>query len=204
MDWGHAKIACENATHELAIEDQRFPKFDKLSVNKMNPKKAISLLVFLIAGLGGTAWLGFHQIANAQSFKVGELSIDRPYASATPAGSKNGAAYFKAINNASKLPDRLVSVRSQIAASTELHTMRMDGNIMRMREVTSIDIPASGVTLFGQGTENGYHVMLMGLKEPLKEGDSFKLNLKFEKAGEIEVSVRVEKAKGASDAHKHH
>jgi periplasmic copper chaperone A len=170
----------------------------------MNTKKAYSLTLLFAAALAGTAWLGSHQMASAQGFKLGELSIEHPYANATPAGSKNGAAYFKAINNGGKLPDRLLSAKTSIAAATELHTMRMDGNIMRMREVTSIELPASGVTLFGQGTDNGYHVMLMGLKEPLKEGGSFKLQLKFEKAGEIEVSVEVQKAKGSADAHKHH
>jgi periplasmic copper chaperone A len=171
----------------------------------MNFKKIFSLAILMGATLAGTAWLGFHESASAHGFQIGELKIEHPYANATPPGAKNGGAYFKAINNIGKTPDRLLSAKSTIAASTELHTMRMDGNIMRMREVASIELPASGVTLFGQGTEHGYHVMLMGLKEPLKEGDSFKLNLKFEKAGEVEVSVQVEKAKSAtSDAHKHH
>jgi periplasmic copper chaperone A len=176
----------------------------KSRLSNMNIRKTLSLTAFAATALLATAWFGFHEAASAQSVKVGELTIEHPYANATPAGSKNGAAYFKAINNQGKLPDRLLSARTSIATSTELHTMRMDGNIMRMREVTSIELPASGVTLFGQGTENGYHVMLMGLKEPLKEGDSFKLNLKFEKAGEVEVSVQVQKAKGSSDTHKHH
>jgi periplasmic copper chaperone A len=170
----------------------------------MSTKRIFSFSVLMTVTLAGAAWLGLYQGANARDFKVGELSIEHPYANATPAGSKNGAAYFKAINNSGKLPDRLVSAKSNVASSTELHTMRMDGNIMRMREVTSIELPASGNTLFGQGTENGYHIMLMGLKDPLKEGDSFKLNLKFEKAGEVEVVVQVGKAKGSSDAHKHH
>ncbi len=170
----------------------------------MNTKRIFSFSVLLTIVMAGAAWLGIHQSANAHGYKVGELSIEHPHANATPAGSKNGAAYFKAINNSGTLPDRLVSVKSSVAASIEMHTMRMDGNIMRMREVNSIELPASGDTLFGPGTENGYHIMLMGLKAPLKEGDSFKLNLKFEKAGEVDVVVEVEKAKGTSDAHKHH
>jgi periplasmic copper chaperone A len=171
----------------------------------MNFKTILSITVLTVSTLAGAIWLGSHQSASAREFQLGELRIEHPYANATPTGARNGAAYFKAINNAGKLPDRLLSAKSTVAASTEIHTMRMDGNIMRMREVPSIELPASGATLFGQGTEHGYHIMLMGLKEPLKEGGSFKLNLKFEKAGEVEVSVLVEKAKGAaSDAHKHH
>lgn len=170
----------------------------------MNIQRIFSFSVLATIALAGAAWLGIHQGAHALGYQIGDLSIEHPYANATPAGSKNGAAYFKSIKNNGKQPDRLVSVKSSVSASTELHTMKMDGNIMRMREVTSIELPASGNTLFGQGTDNGYHVMLMGLKDPLKEGDSFKLNLKFERAGDIEVVVHVEKAKGSSDAHKHH
>lgn len=170
----------------------------------MNTKRVFSFSVFMTITLAGVAWLGFHQGARANDYKVGELSIELPFANATPVGSKNGAAYFKSISNTGQLPDRLLSAKSSVAASTELHTMRMDGNIMRMREVVSIELPASGKTLFGQGTDHGYHIMLMGLREPLKDGDSFKLNLKFEKAGEIEVVVQVQKGKGSSDAHKHH
>ncbi len=170
----------------------------------MNIKRIFFFPVLMTAAWAGAAWLGIHQGAHAHGYQVGELSIEHPYANATPAGSKNGAAYFKAIKNNGKQPDRLVSVKSSVSASSELHTMRMDGNIMRMREVTHIELPSSGNTLFGQGTENGYHIMLMGLKDPLKEGDSFKLNLNFERAGDIEVVVQVEKAQGSSDPHKHH
>ncbi len=170
----------------------------------MKIKRILSLALFMGSTVIALGWLGFLPAASAHEFKLGELSIEHPYANATPDGSKNGAAYFKAINNGGKLPDRLVAIKTSVAASAELHTMRMDGNVMRMREVTSIELPASGKTLFGQGSEHGYHIMLMGLKEPLKEGDSFKLNLKFEKAGEIEVLVSVQKGKGSSDAHKHH
>jgi periplasmic copper chaperone A len=170
----------------------------------MNLKKTHFPAFLLSATLMGAAWLGVAPLASANGFKLGELSIEHPYANSTPAGAKNGAAYFKAINNGGKLADRLISAKTTIANSTELHTMKMDGNIMRMREVPGIDLPANGQILFGQGTENGYHIMLMGLKDPLKEGDKFKLNLKFEKAGEVEVEVRVQKAKGSSDAHKHH
>ena len=170
----------------------------------MKIKRILSLALLVGTTAAGVAWFGFLQAASAHEFKLGEISIEHPYANASPVGSKNGAAYFKAINNSGKLADRLIAVKTSVAASAELHTMRMDGNVMRMREVTSIELPASGKTLFGQGSEHGYHIMLMGLKEPLKEGDSFKLNLKFEKAGEIEVLVSVQKGKGSSDAHKHH
>lgn len=170
----------------------------------MNKRKLLSISCIALTTLLGGAWFGFHQSASAHGFKVGDLSVEHPYANATVAGSKNGAAYFKAIHNHGKTPDRLISAKSIISNSIELHTMRMDGNVMRMREVNSIELPAGSATVFGQGTENGYHVMLMGLKEPLKEGEQFKLLLRFEKAGDLEVPVTVQKAKAGADIHKHH
>jgi periplasmic copper chaperone A len=142
--------------------------------------------------------------ASAHGFSVGEIVIEHPYATATPPGLKNGAAYFKAIKNNGKQADKLVSAQTSSAGSVEIHTMSMDGNVMRMREVSGIDLPAGGATVFGQGTDKGYHLMLMNLKDPLKDGDSFKLKLKFEKAGDTEVVVQVQKARPSANEHKHH
>jgi periplasmic copper chaperone A len=148
--------------------------------------------------------LGWLNSASANSFKAGELSIEQPYANASTAGTKTGAAYFSKIKNTGTRPDKLISAKTTVAQSVEIHTMKMDGNIMRMREISGIDLPAGQEVLFGQGTDNGYHLMLMGLKEPLKDGEPFKLILKFERAGEVEVLVQVQKAKSGTDIHKHH
>lgn len=136
--------------------------------------------------------------AHAHSFKLGELSISHPYARATVSGQPTGGAYLS-ISNAGAAGDKLVSASAAVSASVELHEMKMDGTVMRMREVSGIEVPAGKAVELKPG---GLHIMLMGLKAPLKEGDKFPLKLKFEKAGEVTVTVNVEGA-GASHEMKH-
>jgi periplasmic copper chaperone A len=84
--------------------------------------------------------------------------------------------------------------------------MKMDGDIMRMREIVALPLPATTeVTLrHDERGENGYHLMLMGLNRPLNEGDRFPLTLRFEKAGAIDVTVVVQKPKSdQTNQHKH-
>jgi periplasmic copper chaperone A len=144
--------------------------------------------------------------ANAHDFTVGNLFILHPYAVPSAFAAKNGAAYVRGITNRGTTPDKLVSASTPAAASVELHTMRMDGDIMRMREIVALPLPASAeVTLrHDERGENGYHLMLMGIKKPLNEGDRFPLTLTFEKAGSVEVVMVVQKAKSdAANNHKH-
>jgi copper(I)-binding protein len=136
--------------------------------------------------------------AHAHSFKLGELTIGHPYARSTAPGQPAGGAYLS-INNAGGAADKLVSATADVAASVELHEMKMEGNVMRMREVPGIDVPAGQAVALKPG---GLHIMLMGLKAPLKQGDKFPLKLKFEKAGEVTVTVNVE-GPGASHDMKH-
>ena len=143
------------------------------------------------------------QVANAHDFKVGSITVDHPYAAVSMAGSKNGAVYFKGFKNVGKEVDQLISVKSNIADKTEIHEMKMDGDVMKMRALSSIDIPAGSVVSVIKGNPNGYHVMLFGLKKPLKEGDKFPLWLRFKKAGEVEVEVLV-KAPEAAVKHEEH
>jgi copper(I)-binding protein len=92
-----------------------------------------------------------------------------------------------------------VSASADIAGRVELHTMSMDGNVMRMRQVDSIDIPAGKTVELKPG---GLHVMFMDIKTPLKTGASFPLTLKFEKAGDVKVNVAVQPGPPAAE-HKH-
>ncbi len=136
----------------------------------------------------------------AHSFKIGEISIAHPYASPSANGAKNGAAYFENIKNNGKQTDFLVSASSPASNTVELHIMSMDGDVMRMREVKEIEVAAGAEVKMQPG--KGYHLMLIGLKNPLKEGDKVPVKLKFKIAGEIEVIANVEKPK--SSAHDHH
>lgn len=134
---------------------------------------------------------------NASALKVGDIQIQQPYARATPA--KIGGV-FMILQNAGKTTDRLVKAASSVAENVELHTNVKDGDTMRMRPVDAIDVPAQGKTELAPG---GYHVMLIGLKQPLKDGERFALTLTFEKAGMVTIDVPVTKA-GAAGGHHHH
>lgn len=124
--------------------------------------------------------------------------IEHPYARATMPGQPNGGGYLK-IDNAAGAADRLVAASAEVSKTVELHTMKLDNNVMRMRQIDAIDVPA------GQAVElkpGGMHLMFIGLKAPLKAGDSFPVKLSFEKAGEVVVDVKVEAA-AAGHGHKH-
>ena len=82
--------------------------------------------------------------------------------------------------------------------------MQMEGDVMRMREVSAIELPAKSNLQLGHASTDGYHLMLEGLKAPLKDGDSFPLTLRFERAGEKTVQIHVQTPrKSASHEHKH-
>jgi len=125
-----------------------------------------------------------------------EIMVKSPWARASI--GKNGAAFVTVVNGG-KTDDKLVGVLSDIAKRTELHTHKMEGNIMRMRPVENIPVPAGGTVTLKPG---GHHVMFMGLKQKLSEGGEFPLTLIFEKAGKMRVSVKIGKmgAMGAMGA----
>ncbi|HYC41355.1 MAG TPA: copper chaperone PCu(A)C [Noviherbaspirillum sp.] len=145
--------------------------------------------------------LTFSLPVHAQETKLKDLIIDSPYARATVTNQRSGGAYVT-IENKGKNADKLVGASSPVAKSVEIHTMTMDGNVMKMREVGQIEIPASGRVEMKPG--DGYHLMLMGLQQPLKAGDSFPMTLVFEKAGKTEVKVKVQDKKDAGHGGMHH
>jgi periplasmic copper chaperone A len=135
----------------------------------------------------------------AQGANVGAISINHPWARATPGAVKNSAAFMVFDNKGTA--DKLISVSGDVAKDIQIHSMVTEAGVMKMREIKSLDIPANGKAELKPG---GFHVMLIGLKDGLKEGEKFPLKLKFEKAGEITVQVTAEKP-GAHDhaTHKH-
>ena len=141
--------------------------------------------------------------AQAHGFAVGELFVRHPYATPSLAGSQNGAVYFKGIKNAGKEADQLLSAKTQVADKVEIHEMTMDGDVMKMRPLSSIEIPAGGEVSVAKGNPNGYHLMLLGLKQPLKDGDRFPVWLTFKQAGEVKVEVYVQTPKAAAQPEKH-
>jgi len=134
--------------------------------------------------------------AHAHEFKLGEIKIGHPYARATVAGQPGGA--FLKLDNAGA-DDKLLSARTELASRTELHSMAMEGDVMRMRQVDAIALPSGKTVELKPG---GLHLMLFGLKAPLKNGDKFPLTLRFEKAGEVTVTVNVEAAGADHSTHR--
>jgi periplasmic copper chaperone A len=139
--------------------------------------------------------------AQAHDFSVGDLVIDHPYAPPTPAGARTGAVYFRSIRNEGREADRLLGGRTPVANSIEIHRSKMDGNVMQMRAVPALDLPAGATLRLRHGGDT--HVMLLDLKTPLKEGERFPITLRFEHAGEREVMVWVQQPKAAATEHSH-
>lgn len=140
--------------------------------------------------------------ALAHSYKLGTIDIGHPWARPTTPGQPNGGGYLK-LANGGAATDKLLSASSDVAASVELHSMSMEGDVMRMRQVDGIELPAGQTVELKPG---GLHIMFNGLKAPLKEGDSFPVKLKFEKAGEVVVDVKVGVpggTKAVEGGHKH-
>lgn len=159
---------------------------------------ARTLLVSLLALLGSAA--------GAHSYQAGNIKIGHPWARPTVAGQMGGGGFLKLTNLAkeSGKADRLISASADFAERVELHTMTMDGDVMRMRQVDAIDIPAGQTVELKPG---GFHLMFMGLKKPLAKDSRVPLKLRFEKAGEVMVEIKVESASSsaaeAAAEHKH-
>jgi periplasmic copper chaperone A len=133
--------------------------------------------------------------AAAHDYRKGDLTIGHPWARPTPEGATVGAAYLS-IGNGGKEADRLVSAASPAAEKTELHQTSDEGGVMKMRPVEGgIEIEPGATKELKPG---GYHVMLIGLKKRLQEGETIPLTLTLAKAGSIDVEVKVEKTTPAS------
>ncbi len=112
--------------------------------------------------------------------------VEAAWARPTVAGQSAGGGFLKITGGSAN--DRLIAASAGVAQAVELHTMAMDGNVMRMRPIDAIDVPAGGTVELQPG---GRHVMFMGLSQPLRAGTRFPLTLRFEKAGELQVEVDV-------------
>ena len=141
--------------------------------------------------------------AMAHESTCGAITVAHAHASPTLGELKVGAVYFKGITNKGKQADQLLGARTTAAVKVEIHEMAMEGDVMKMRAVPNLPIPAGQTVSLAQGQHNGHHVMLMGLSKPLKEGDKFPITLKFKRAGACQAEVWVEAPKAEADAHQH-
>lgn len=146
---------------------------------------AIRQWIWAFPGLIATALLSACQpAANGD----GALEASDAWARASAPGQQVGAVYLT-VRNATGADDRLVGGSTQLADAVEIHAMRMDGAIMRMRRQEGVDIPAHGSTELSPG---GTHLMLVGLKAPLTVGATVPLSLDFARAGRKDVVATVE------------
>ena len=127
-------------------------------------------------------------VATPRVYKAGSITIESPWSRATPGGAKVAGGYMK-ITNTGNEPDRLVGGSIPIADRMETHEMKEEGGVMKMRHLPSgLEIkPGETVEL----KPGGYHLMFMDLRQGLKNGQTIKGILKFEKAGSVEVEYRV-------------
>jgi periplasmic copper chaperone A len=140
--------------------------------------------------------------AAARSYKLGALTIEAPWSRATPGGAKVAGGYLK-ITNAGAEPDRLVGGTAEISGKFEIHEMSMQGDVARMRALEQGLVIKPGETV--ELKPGGNHLMFMDLKRPLKEGETAKGTLVFEKAGTVAVdyAVRPLGSRGAEAEHQH-
>ena len=118
-----------------------------------------------------------------------ELDISKQHIRATPPHAKNSAAFFTITNNANKSV-KLIAVKSNISEKVQIHTNINEDGMMKMRQVESIMIDANSSTSLQPG---GYHVMFLGLKNDLTEGQSVELTLYFDNGEQMKVSTPVQK-----------
>ena len=135
-------------------------------------------------------------VAGAAAAQTGSVEVKDAWARATPGKAETGAAYLT-IETATG--DRLTGISTPVAGKAELHEMKTESGVMKMRALGEVDLPAGQAVVLKPGAT---HIMLLGLKHPLRPGESFPLTLDFAKSGKREVSVTVEKM-GAMGQNEH-
>ena len=157
-------------------------------------KSSAFVKIMLISAIG----FGISGLACAQNAQLGKLLIENAYTRATVPGQQVAAGFMKIENKGAV--DQLLSASSPAAGEVQLHEMSMEGNVMKMRQVKDIAVPAGGVVELKPG---GLHLMFMNIKAPLTAGQTVPVKLKFAKAGEVEVKVPVNAIGQHGDGMKH-
>jgi uncharacterized protein YcnI/copper(I)-binding protein len=194
-------------TQECETGEARWAEIPAAGQDAHALKAPAPALVILAQHGDGQHGGGHAAAADTKVYKAGSLTIEAPWVRATPGGAKVAGGFMK-ITNTGKEPDRLTGGTVPFAGRFEVHEMAVDGGVMKMRELTKgLEIkPGETVEL----KPGGYHVMFMDLKSGLKEGQSVKGTLVFEKAGKVEVEYKVgpigggAPKGGAGGGHSHH
>jgi copper(I)-binding protein len=125
-------------------------------------------------------------VLSTSGFAAESINVGNAWARATAPGQTAAGAYMELVSTTDAA---LVGVETPVAAKAELHSMSMDGGVMRMRAVNQIDLPARKPVKLAPG---GFHVMLLDIKNPLKAGDKIPLTLTVRGAGAALSMIKVE------------
>lgn len=137
----------------------------------------------------------------AGAAEAGDITIHDAWSRATPPGAKVGAGYM-VIENKGAAADRLMGGSTPLAGSLEVHEMTMTGGVMKMRGLADgLEVPAGGEVALKPGS---YHLMLLDLKQPLKEGDHVPVTLTFKNAGPMQVELSVKSIGAGAPGHAGH
>ena len=159
----------------------------------MNTKQLVTTLAVAAMALSGVAWAQ----NVSKTVTTNAIKIEDAYTRATVPGQQVAGGFMRIENKGAA--DQLISASSPVAGEVQLHEMAMDGNVMKMRQVKDIPLPAGGAVELKPG---GLHLMFMNIKAPLTAGETVPVKLKFAKAGEVEVKMPVN-AMGNPGAMKH-
>ncbi|HWV95662.1 MAG TPA: copper chaperone PCu(A)C [Xanthobacteraceae bacterium] len=127
--------------------------------------------------------------AQAQEVKASDLVIAQAWTRATPGGAKVAGGYLT-IENKGATADRLIGGSTPVAGKLEVHEMSVTDGVMKMHPVAGGLAVEPGKTV--KLAPGGYHLMMMELKQPLKQGEKVPVTLQFEKAGKVDVSLNVQ------------
>lgn len=155
-----------------------------------------SFRLVVLAVIGGLPLSG----ATAHYYIAGEIKVTHPWSRATPGGAKVGGGYLK-ITNSGSVPDHLIGGSSPAAERLEIHNSAVVDGVASMRPAKSGLEILPGATL--ELAPGGTHIMLVNLKQALREGDKVAATLLFEKAGAIDVEFAIQ-ALGAREPSQTH
>jgi copper(I)-binding protein len=186
-------IAATGAHATLETPQAQGNGYNKVVFNVSNewdaqPEPAPDMIVLAASSGDSTG----HASMKQPSYTVGDLVITNVRAGATVPKAPVAGGYMVIRNNGSE-PDFLIGGTASFSGDVQIHEMKMQGDVMKMRELADgLEIPAGGEVMLKPG---GYHVMFMKLSEPLNEGDSRKATLRFKNAGSVEVEFNIKSRK---------
>ena len=144
-------------------------------------------LLVTLCTVAGMAFVGTTWAQNvSKTVTTNAIKIEDAYTRATVPGQQVAGGFMKIENKGAA--DQLISASSPVAGEVQLHEMAMEGNVMKMRQVKDIAVPAGGAVELKPG---GLHLMFMNIKAPLAAGETVPVKLKFAKAGDVEVKMPV-------------